>query len=241
MEEGKHDKSEHHTSQDRHWIVAAGALESAQSYLAGSAGPSAPRDGSSEAFSSSFAAFVEWAIQNRLIRAEAEFPFLKRIPDASGEEHEAWFDEDSNLWFKLTYRNHFGLAWGRSGSATAGEYVSRLLLQNTFFEDDIRLVAVLNCGGALRVLTSQPHIMGEPPSQEDIVSWFGALGFSKIAIGSGIAWYHRAENLLVGDAHEGNIIKTPNGCMVPIDLNLIHPTGKLLKWVTAASAEPAAN
>jgi hypothetical protein len=117
LEEGKHDKSEYHTSPDHHWIVAAGALESAQSYLAGSAGPSAPRDGSSEAFSSSFAAFVEWAIQNRLILAEAEFPFLKRIPDASGEEHEAWFDEDSNLWFKLTYRNHFGLPWGRSGSA----------------------------------------------------------------------------------------------------------------------------
>jgi hypothetical protein len=128
------------------------------------------------------------------------------------------------------------LAWGRNGSATAREYISRLILQNSYFGDDIRLVALLNCDEGLRVFTSQPHIAGEPAAYEEIQEWFCRLRFCRLEIDGCVAWFHAAENLLVADAHEGNVIRTASGELVPIDLNVIQPTGRLLEWALAASA-----
>jgi len=142
-----------------------------------------------------------------------------------------WFEERSNRWFKATYPNKFGFGWGRPETATAGQYLNRLLLQNKYFHDDIRLVALVNSGGRLRVLTSQPHIVGEPADSEQITAWFTNLGFACLANESGIAWYRKKENLLVADAHEGNVIRSLDGELVPIDLNIIQPAGRLLQRV----------
>lgn len=235
MEQGSHHEQEHHSAQVDFRNVAGGALEAAESYLARSPGPGPPGDGGGEAFSASFSALLDWGVENKLIRVEADFPFLQRPPDGHGDEHEAWFDEESNRWFKLTYRNRFGLAWGRNGSATAREYLLRLILQNTYFGDDLRLVALLNCNEGLRVLTSQPHIAGGPAAYGEIREWFCSLRFCRLEIDGCIAWYHDAENLLIADAHEGNVIRTPSGELVPIDLNVIQPTGSLLEWAVKAS------
>jgi hypothetical protein len=48
------------------------------------------------------------------------------------------------------------------GSATAREYPTRLILQNEYFGDDIRLIALVNAGGKLRILISQRHIAEKP-------------------------------------------------------------------------------
>ena len=209
------------------------ALESAQGYLAGSAEAGCSGDGGSASFNSSFKAFVEWGEANGLIRPERDFPFFGRAPDGSGDEHECWFDEVTNLWLKATFHNRFGVAWGREGSATAGEYLTRLVLQNRYFGDDIHLVALVESRERLRVLTSQPHVAGEAAGYTEIQEWFGGLGFRRLEACGSIAWYLRSENLLVADAHEGNVIRTRNGMLVPIDLNLMQPVGEMLVWVEA--------
>ncbi len=237
MEHGSHYEQERHSTQVNHGDFAGGALESAEGHLARSPGAGPPGDGGGEAFSASFSALLDWGVENKLIRTEADFPFLRRSPDGYGDEHEAWFDEASNRWFKLTYRNRFGLAWGRDGSATAREYLVRLILQNKYFGDEIRLVALLNCDQGLRVLTSQPHVAGDPASYEEILGWFGRLAFRRLELDGSVAWYHDSENLLVADAHEGNVIRTPSGELVPIDLNLIQPGGRLLEWAVK-TADP---
>lgn len=170
---------------------------------------------------------LEWGEAESLIRSESDYPFFSRPPDGFGDEHQAWYDEDSARWFKATYANRFGLAWGRDGTATAREYLTRLLLQNLYFGDDIQLVAVVESEQKLRVLTSQPHIAGEPAPYEEIQLWFTGIGFCRIEASQRIAWYRPAENLLVADAHEGNVIWTPAGDLIPIDLNLIQPVGGL--------------
>lgn len=142
-----------------------------------------------------------------------------------------WFDEGSNRWFKATYRNKFGLAWGRDGSATALEYIDRLILQNTYFRDDIRLIGVIEVKQQIRVLTSQPHIAGDPACADEIQKWFRKLQFICIESNGRVAWYREKENLLVADAHEGNVIKTASGALVPIDLNLTCPVGDMHKWL----------
>jgi len=211
--------------------IESNSLESAESYVAGCAGTGSPGDGSREAFTASFSALVEWAEARKLIRFEHDFPFFQRPSDGHGDEHEAWFDEKSNRWFKATYQDQFGLAWGRVGTATAREYLSRLVLQNKFFGDDIRLVTLINSGQHLRVLTSQPHIAGERAPANEIIKWFLGLGFVRLETGGRIAWYRAKENLLVADAHEGNVIKSTTGDLVPIDLNVIQPCVKMREWV----------
>lgn len=51
-----------------------------------------------------------------------------------------------------------------------------------------------------------------------------------------IAWYRKQENLLVADAHEGNVIRTPKGELVPIDLNITKPKGELFDWANSDHA-----
>jgi len=213
--------------------IARSALESAESYVAGCAGTSYSRNGGSKAFSSAFSALVEWGLSHSLVFPEKEFAFFAKATDGHGEEHEAWFDEASNRWFKATYPNRFGLAWGRDGTATAREYLSRLILQNTYFGDDIRLIGLVESNEHLRVLTSQPRIAGEPAEYDDIQSWFSGLNFVRLETSDRIAWYRKEENILIADAHEGNVIQTAKGDLVPIHLNIIQPTGELYEWVSS--------
>jgi hypothetical protein len=223
--------------------IASDALGAAESYVAGSADAGRACDGSGEAFSSTFGAFVSWGDASGLIRSEDDFTFFKRPPDGYGDEHQAWFDEPQGIWFKATYHNRFGLAWGRDGTATVREYLTRLLLQNIYFGDDIQLVALVNCGEKLRVLISQPHVAGEPATYDEIQRWFRFLGFSRIETGGSIAWYLPTENLLVADAHEGNVIRIRTGkdasFLVPIDLNIVQPNGSMLDWIVGEIGEAA--
>jgi hypothetical protein len=212
------------------------ALESAEGHVARSTGASRQAHESGNAFAHAFKALLEWGEASGLIRPESDFPFLKRFPDGHGNEHECWFDESSNRWLKATFANRFGLAWGRDGTATPAEYLKRLILQNRYFGDDIRLIALVNCDGRLRVLTSQPHIFGEPATGEEIRKWFIDLGFACLESEGRVAWYRTQENILVADAHEGNIIKikSTSTVLVPIDLNIIQPENELLEWVRYA-------
>ncbi len=99
---------------------APSTLESAASYVAASTAADGENHGSRSAFTTSFAAIMRWGEVVGLIKDEADFPFLKQPPTGHGDEHEGWFDEKSNRWYKATYPNRFGVAWGRYGSATAG-------------------------------------------------------------------------------------------------------------------------
>jgi hypothetical protein len=210
------------------------ALGAAESYVTASSDPGRSCNDCGEKFSSTFAALLCWGEEVNFIRLEADFGFFQRPPDGFGDEHQAWFDEAAGRWFKATYHNRFGLAWGRKGTASVREYLTRLILQNTYFGDDIQLVALVNSDGKLRILTSQRHIAGEPATYDEIQDWFHFLGFCRLETAGCIAWYLPADNLLIADAHEGNVIRTarPN-FLIPIDLNLIQPNGNLLDAVIA--------
>jgi hypothetical protein len=217
------DEQSQGTSRTDFRAYAPGALEAAQSYVVRSAGPGAQGYGGGESFAASFAALLEWGESRGLIRPENEFPFFLRRPDGYGDEHEAWFDEPTSRWFKATYPNRFGLAWGRDGSATAGEYLTRLILQNRYFGDDLEVVALVESNQKLRVVTSQRHVPGEPATYAAIQAWFVEIGFRRLQIADRIAWYREDANLLVADAHEGNVMQTAVEGIIPIDLNIIQP------------------
>jgi hypothetical protein len=212
---------------------ALSTLESAQSYITASATTGEEGNGGRSTFKESFAALLNWGEATSLIHPEAEYSFLQRKPDGHGNEHEAWFHEDSNRWYKATYPNRFGLAWGRIGSATAGEYLTRLTLQNRYFGDDIHLVALVNCNEKLRVITSQPHIFGERAPYEEIQRWLCDLEFLRFISNDCVAWYRDSDNLLVSDAHEGNVIRSKTGALFAIDLNLMKPSQEMRETITS--------
>ena len=205
-----------------------GPLIAAHSFLVSSKRAGGARYAGGSEFSAAFACLVEWAQTNALIRQATEFPFLEREPDGDGDEHEAWYDEKVGLWYKATYPNQFGLSWVRDGSACALEYLQRLVFQNDYFGDSIHLEAVVQVGDRIRVLTSQPHIQGEAATPEEIQNWFLSLGFQRVEMGERIAWYHLELNLLVADAHEGNVLRSETGKLFPIDLNIMRPEGEAL-------------
>jgi hypothetical protein len=219
--------------------MAESPLLSALRHLDGSTGASGSSDGSRSEFSSSFEALLEWGEAQRLILPAANFSFFERPADGHGDEHEAWFDEATNTWFKATYPNRFGLGWQGEDSATPKQYFDRLVLQNKYFADRIELVALVSHDGKLRVLTSQPHIAGGPAQYSEIQEWFVGLGFKRIVADGNIAWYHSQENLLIADAHEGNVLRTSDNFLMPIDLNLTHPTGEMRDWAESQSHCPA--
>lgn len=213
------------------------ALSAAEGYVTASADAGRSCNAGGKKFSSTLEALCGWGENFSLIRPPSDFAFFERRPTAYGDEHEAWFDEASGLWFKATYENRFGLAWGRSGSATVREYLTRQILQNKYFGDDIRLVALVNSHAKLRILISQPHVPGEAAEYDEIQDWFRFLEFERLDCDGRIAWYLDAENLLVADAHEGNVIKanTPGGesVLLPIDVNLVQPNGDLRDAILA--------
>jgi hypothetical protein len=224
------------SDQGDHGEIEISALESAASYLRASQSASGASHGGRSSFTTSFETLLEWGEASGLIRPEGDFSFFQRKPDAHGNEHEVWFEELHNLWFKATYPNKFGLAWGRSGSATASEYLNRLMLQNEYFADDTELVALVNSGQKLRIVTCQSHIQGEAASAGEIQLWFSGLGFVRIEANDSVAWYLPSENLLVADAHEGNVIRAAKNILFAIDLNIIQPQGEMLKEVLSLVA-----
>ena len=227
----------HHQLTENDGSIAQNTLQSALSYLAASASASGPGDGSRTGFSASFAALLQWGVEQDLVHEEKEFGFFRRKPFVTASEHSVWFIEP-NRWFKVTNPpNTFGIAWGRDGTATPTEYLTRIALQNEHFADDIRLECLLNCGQKMRILTSQRHVEGRASTYEEIQWWFANLGFVRIVYGTSIAWYSMKANLLIADAHEANVIFTSEGKCVPIDLNITKPSGDLREWACDSYVE----
>jgi hypothetical protein len=99
----------------------------------------------------------------------------------------------------LDAKNNTGTSWKRLGSAMASQYLTRLTLQNQFFGNDVRLISLARCNQKLRVITPQPHVVGELAKTKDIQTWFHEMGYSRIGANGSFAWYEKDINLLVSD------------------------------------------
>ena len=222
-----------HERDETHPLPSGGApsfdpLESAISHLAASKRAGGPGYEGRKEFTASFSALIDWAQDRSFVKPKSDFPIFYRSPDAFGQEHEVWYHENLGRWLKATYPNKFGISWKGEASATPLEYFTRLDLQNNYFGDDVFLEAIVQCDAQIRVLTSQPHISGEAASYAEIQWWFRELGFQRLEIGGSVAWYSVLNNLLIADAHEGNLIRVLEGILVPIDLNILRPEGEML-------------
>lgn len=119
-----------------------------------------------------------------------------------------------------------------TADALPADYLGRLRLANDLFGDDFCFHGVMDDPAGLRLVVSQRHIQGEHAGAEAIARHFAHIGFQPI---NAKTFYDPEENLLVSDAHAGNVLRTAEGLLVPFDVCLQRPAGALREAVAPAA------
>lgn len=185
---------------------------------------------------------LDWAArEGRLI----DRAFLGRLWNVGGVEHDVFHCAQTGRWVKFTLPGRGGqmidvepAGAGLPGRLVTGDappfvYLRRLTMANSRLGDDLWLHGVVDDPAGPRMVVSQRDIGGEPASYEAIALHFGAHGF--LAIKDRKTFYHPAENLLVSDAHPGNVFCAPQGA-IAFDVCVQRPEGALREAVTPRGA-----
>ena len=165
-----------------------------------------------------------------------------RLAALGGVEHEVFLDDASGRWLKLTMPGRGGkelhVCEQRLGvrptliteDALISDYLHRLRLANERLGDDFWLHGVMPHPAGPRLVVSQRHIKGESPRAGDIATHFAEAGFVQV---NAKTFYQRRQNLLVSDAHVGNVLRTREG-IAPFDVCVQQPRDALLRAVEPA-------
>lgn len=146
-------------------------------------------------------------------------------------------------WVKLTLPNRSGMELRaivevdgvrptlHTADALPVDYLHRLRLANELLGDDFCFHGVLDDPAGPRLVVSQRHVIGEHAGTDAIARHFVHIGFQTI---NAKTFYDPEENLLVSDAHAGNVLRTAGGLLVPFDVCLQRPAGALREAVAPA-------
>ena len=194
------------------------ALESAAHFTRGGGPPTPDHDADHASRSSRVEAeqqrLIHWAKENRKLGPSGRLP----PAFARGGEHEVFFQKRTQRYLKATRLDRqrgYGIALGsRTHGATPSEYLDRLALQNRIFDDDIRLERIVANNGQPIIITSQPFIKGDTPTQDALDELMLAKGYANLAEG---AYYDERSGLLMFDLFPRNAIQAADGRIYPID------------------------
>src|SRR5580658_3607979 len=154
-------------------------------------------------------------------------------PVSMGSEHAVYFDREGLRAIKCTRPNGFGHSVYAIGShATPLEYLRRLGYHNHFFGDDIHLLGcMISDDGAIEVVSSQPWITAHPTtpdaSDSQIASYLAEVRFRRSQLFEAPVFYNSRLNIVIGDAHGGNVLVSETGDVIPIDLVIGKPCKEL--------------
>ena len=168
---------------------------------------------------------LEWGSEvGRILDPEALFELVKDWRELGGQsEHTVFYIAELARVVKFTIPPNFGA----QGSIA---YLANIGACTRLFGDDIRFHGILETEKGPAFVISQPYVDGTEPKLDEVRGWFEANGFED-------AGYNQWKNVAgtrIADAHEGNLIKTEDGELVPIDLQVLHE-GEIIPRV----AEPA--
>lgn len=107
--------------------------------------------------------------------------------------------------------------FGAQGGALA--YLRNINASNTLFGDNIVLHGVLETKRGPALVTSQPFVSGVAPTLAEVESWFKKNGYRSAGHNR---WKNDVTGADVADAHVGNLIKSEDGELIPIDLQVLH-------------------
>jgi DNA ligase (NAD+) len=161
---------------------------------------------------------VSWAREsNRLIDPRRFGRLAARYPQLGGQsEHTVFHLQSRHRVIKFTLPPNFGA----QGEAIA--YLNNLEAANRVFGDEIILHGVLETRRGPALVTSQPFVFGDPPTPEEVAQWFVANGYHSTGHNR---WKNDQTGTEIADAHVGNLIKSTDGELIPIDLQVLDEGG----------------
>lgn len=164
-----------------------------------------------------------WAKENGCWRDEvtAFGPFVH-----GGEEHRIFRGDD--FYLKATHSGRYGFTViATPGGPTLthalpGEYLRRLIASNRIFNDSVTLVGVARDETGLVIVTSQPTIIGEGATKEEMITFFAGLHFALVpgfsaGYRGALTFYRDLDQAAVFDAHPANYLRDRHGVILPID------------------------
>ena len=159
---------------------------------------------------------VSWAGEsNRLLDPRRFGRLAACYPQLGGQsEHTVFHLQSRHRVIKFTLPPNFGA----QGEAIA--YLNNLEAANRVFGDDIILHGVLETKRGPALVTSQPFVFGDVPTQDEVARWFEENGYHSKGHNR---WKNDATGAEIADAHVGNLIKVKDGELVPIDLQVLDP------------------
>jgi len=111
-------------------------------------------------------------------------------------------------------------------TGTPLEYLVRLQTAREIFGDPVRLEGIhTDPDGQICIVIRQAHFVGDPPTIHEIAESLSDEGF----LPTGEGRFRPNDGIYIGDAHPRNLVKTPDGTIVPIDLVIAQAAGDLLQ------------
>jgi hypothetical protein len=159
---------------------------------------------------------------------------LRQVPippgfgETRGSEHEVWLAEAGDRVIKATHAGEFGRKFGPERFATKEEYLARIGLTVSEFALDWRIEGIHGSGKGERIVTSQPLLVGTPPSLPAIAEFMRQRRFVLHKTRFGDAWFRKEDGLLVSDAEPKNAVTTCVG-ILPFDFLIASPPPELLE------------
>lgn len=114
------------------------------------------------------------------------------------------------------------------GPATPLEYLDRWALSNELFEDEATLLGLVSDSAGPRLVVAQPLVVGERPQAEEVEDFMKSLGFRRVR--DSHLFLHFDREILVGDAHPGNFLRSVEGQIFAIDVLPMKASGPLLAY-----------
>ncbi|MDB6117434.1 MAG: hypothetical protein JWO08_1215 [Verrucomicrobiaceae bacterium] len=175
-----------------------------------------------ERVAAQFAGLKAWAKSCGCLLKTENLP--KRAFGPSGREHEVFHDVVQSRFWKATFPNQAGC--GPFGFFTPAGYLRRLRLTNRIFCDDVRFEGVWVRKLGVSLVTSQsyiqPHTERFIPTEAEISSFLEQLGFHWEDTSA--AW-EREDGVVLGDTHDRNFIRAPDGLLYAIDVQARMKSG----------------
>ncbi|WAC18548.1 NAD-dependent DNA ligase LigA [Luteolibacter sp. SL250] len=157
---------------------------------------------------------LNWGIDSgRLLAPDHLVELTENWRELGGQsEHTVFHIPALSRVVKFTLPPYFGA----QGSIA---YLRNIGASNELFGDDIWFHGIIRTQKGPAFVISQPYVEGCEPSTEDVEQWFVEKGYHPTGHNR---WLHDSGEVEIADAHVGNLIKTADGSLVPIDLQVLR-------------------
>ena len=156
---------------------------------------------------------LEWGAETgRILDPDRLFEVVRNWQELGGQsEHTVFYIRELSRVIKFTLPPNFGA----QGSVA---YLRNIGACNRLFGDSIAFHGILKTDKGPAFVISQPYVDGTKPDPEEVATWFQSNGYRSTGHNR---WIHDTTGTEIADAHTGNLIKTADGELVPIDLQVL--------------------